>query len=200
MFYINKIISLMKLKIREIVFVQKRPFCIVDFRKFEVGGKKFSMTDGTFRNNISKLRKSGYIEKAFKSRPQFYTIPGRKFDRSMTLDHTGASSIISDTILRQTPIYKWLKNRPTKKQSLHNIRLTFQSDGIWKAFSSIYPDKADPDNKDIKLSPLIYFNYIDVTVTIHHMDTVSVAISCSFRPIVIELPHRITYRSMQFCY
>lgn len=46
----------------------------------------------------------------------------------------------------------------------------------------------DPDNKDIKLTPLIYFDYIDVTVTIHRTDTVSVAISCSFRPIVIDVP------------
>lgn len=188
MVYINKIISLMKLQIREIVLVEKRPFCIVDFRKFEVGGKKCSMTDGTFRNNISKLRKSGYVEKAFKSRPQFYTIPGHKFDKSMTLDHMGVTSIISDTLLRQTPIYKWRKNRPTKKQSLHNIRLTFQSDDIWNALSSIYPDKVDHYNKNIELPPVIYFNYIDILVTIHHTDTVSVAVSCSYRPIIIDLP------------
>lgn len=33
----------------------------------------------------------------------------------------------------------------------------------------------------------MFFDYLDVTVTIHHTDTVSVAVSCSFRPIVIEL-------------
>jgi hypothetical protein len=29
-----------------------------DFREFEIGGKKYQMNDGTFRNNISKLRKA----------------------------------------------------------------------------------------------------------------------------------------------
>jgi len=33
---------------------------------------------------------------------------------------------------------------------------------------------------------LTFFNYIDVTITIHHIDTVSVAIACSSRPIVID--------------
>ncbi len=34
----------------------------------------------------------------------------------------------------------------------------------------------------------IFFDYIDIAVTVHHSDTVSVAISCSFRPIVVDIP------------
>jgi hypothetical protein len=34
----------------------------------------------------------------------------------------------------------------------------------------------------------MFFEYIDVTVTIHRTDIVSIAISCSFRPIVINIP------------
>ncbi len=177
----------MKLKIKEIVLVEKRPFCVFDFREFEVGGVKYSLADGTFRNNILKLRKSGYVELAFNSRPAFYTIPGHKFDKSMTLDRMGVTSIISDSLLKETPIYRWLKNRPTQKQSLHNIRMTFQTAHIWDVFSITYPDKIDHNNKDIKL-PSFCFGYIDILVTIHHTDTVSVAVSCSSRPIVIDLP------------
>lgn len=177
----------MKIRMRKIVLIKRRPFCVCDFREFEVDGKKYHMTDGTFRNYILKLRKKGEVELAFKSKPAFYTLPGHKFNKSMTLDHMGAISIINDSLLKQTPIYRWLKNRPTEKQSLHNIRLTFEANGIWKGFSTFYPDEINHDNKDIKLPSLIFFDYIDIAVTIHHSDTGSVAISCSFRPIVIEL-------------
>lgn len=34
----------------------------------------------------------------------------------------------------------------------------------------------------------VFFDYIDVMVTIHHSDTVSVATSCSFKPIVVDVP------------
>ena len=43
------------------------------------------MKDGTFRNNISKLRKAGEVELAFKSRPAFYTISTKNTDKMMTL-------------------------------------------------------------------------------------------------------------------
>jgi hypothetical protein len=89
--------------------------------------------------------------------------------------------------LRQTPIYKWIKNRPTDKQALHNIRLTFEAADIWNIFSKVYPTDVNSDNKDIKLPTLLFFDYIDVIVTIHHTDTVSVAVSCSSKPIVVDI-------------
>jgi hypothetical protein len=89
-------------------------------------------------------------------------------------------------MLKETPIYKWLKNKPFEKQALHDIRLTFKAAGIWNAFSNIYADKVNPANKGIQLPTLPFFDYIDVIVTLHHTDTVSVAISCSFRPIAVD--------------
>jgi hypothetical protein len=147
--------------------------------KFEINGEKYEMNHGTFRNNISKLRKAGEVELAFRSKPAFYTIPGKKFSKSMTHNHMGAviNSVISESLLKQTPIYKWIKNRLPDKQALHNIRLTFEAVGIWDIFSKIYPTLVNPDNKGIKLPTLLFFDYIDVIVTIHHTDTVSVAIS-----------------------
>ena len=132
----GKIVSAVKLRISQIVLTEQRPFCISDLLEFEVGGQMHRMSYGTARNCISKLKKLGKIELAFKSKPAFYTLSGHKFDKSMTLDHTGVTSIISDSLLKQTPIYKWLKNRRTQKQSIA-FRLTFQSDGIWNAFSSV---------------------------------------------------------------
>jgi hypothetical protein len=112
---------------------------------------------------------------------------GKKFDRKMTLNRMGVpSAIVDESVLKHTPIYSWIRNRPFEHQALHNIRLTFQSDGIWNTFSKMYPDTIDPTNQDIRLPTLTFFNYIDAIVTVHHSDTVSVAISCSQRPIAIQ--------------
>jgi hypothetical protein len=147
------------------------------------------MKDGTFRNNISKLRKAGEVELAFRSRPAFYTLPGKKFSKTMTLDRMGVpDAVIDQSSLKSMPIYNWLKNQPVEKQSLHNIRLRFESPGLWYVFSKMHPVLVNPDNKDIILPSSVYFDYLDVTVTIHHTDTVSIAISCSFRPIAVDVP------------
>jgi len=93
---------------------------------------------------------------------------------------------VPEPLLKDTPIYKWLRNKPVEKQALHDIRLTFKAVGIWNTFSYFCAD-INPDNKDIKLPTSTYCDYIDVIVTIHHTDTVSVTISCSFRPIAIDV-------------
>ena len=45
----------------------------------------------------------------------------------------------------------------------------------------------NPDNQDVRLPILTFFDYIDDRVTIHHTDTVSVAISCSSRTRAIDV-------------
>ena len=81
----------MKMKIREIVITEGRPFCVYDLREFEIAGEKSSMHEGTVRNYISQFKKSGEVENAFPSNPKFYTIPGHKFNKPMTLDRMGVS-------------------------------------------------------------------------------------------------------------
>lgn len=76
----SRLLGAMKLKIREIVLVEKRPFTFADFREFEIAGQKYCMKDATFRNFISKLRRSGVVELAFRSRPAFYTLTGKDDD------------------------------------------------------------------------------------------------------------------------
>jgi hypothetical protein len=185
----SKLLGAMKLKIKEIVQLQGRPFSYLDFAEFEVGGQTYKMTHGTFRNYISELKKAGTVKLVSSSKPALSTIPGKEFDKAMTHHHTGVSvinTIIPERLLKETPIYSWLKNCPTKKQALHNIRLTFKASGIWNAFSCCNAININAANKDIQLPIVTFFDYIDVIVTIHHSDTVSVAISCSFRPIAID--------------
>jgi hypothetical protein len=38
----------------------------------------------------------------------------------------------------------------------------------------------------------VYFRDIDIIVTIHHTDTVSIAVSCSYRPIAIDIADILT--------
>jgi hypothetical protein len=185
---VSKILGAMKLKIHEIILKEQRPFSLSDLKTFEIGGKRYKINYGTLRNNISALVKAGFVEPAFRSRPAFYTIPGKKFDKSMTLDHTGVpNEIINKYILKQTPVYKWIKNRPFEKQALHNIRLVFESTGIWNIFSIVYPDKIGDVNKDIELQTLIFFDHITVIITIHHNNTVSIAVSCSDKPVATDV-------------
>ena len=133
----------MKLKMKEIILIEQRPFSFADFREFEVGAKKYQTGYGTFRNNISRLKKKGEVERAFKSRPAFYSVPGKKFNKMMTLGRMGVpDAIIDQSLLRQTHIYRWLKNGATEKQFLHKIRLTFEANGICNVFSKIYKDSA----------------------------------------------------------
>jgi len=60
---VHKDLGAMKLKMKEII--EQRPFSFADFREFEIGGKKYQMKHGTFRNNISRLKKRGEVELAF---------------------------------------------------------------------------------------------------------------------------------------
>jgi len=75
----------------EIILIEQRSFSFADFREFEIGGKKYQMKHGAFRNNISRLTKRGEVERAFKSRPSFYNLPGKKFNKMMTLCRMGGA-------------------------------------------------------------------------------------------------------------
>jgi hypothetical protein len=44
------------------------------------------------------------------------------------------------------------------------------------------------NNQDLHLPPLIFFKYLDIGITIHHTNTVSISIGCSFKPIALDIP------------
>jgi signal transduction histidine kinase len=77
-------------------------------------------------------------------------------------------------------------SRRFDKQALHDIQLTVEAKGIWEIFHAIHPNLMDKNNQDLRLPSLTYFKYLDVGITIHHSDTVS--IGCSFRPIALDVP------------
>lgn len=84
--------------IQRLVPVEKRPFCYRDFLDFEVDGKTYSMTHGTFRNKISKLVMTGYAQLEYYSGPTFYSLKGVNFAKpkhGMTDNHAVVSSLSS---------------------------------------------------------------------------------------------------------
>jgi hypothetical protein len=46
----------------------------------------------------------------------------------------------------------------------------------------------DNNNQDLHAPSLTFFGNLDMGITIHHTDTVSISIGCSFRPIALDVP------------
>jgi hypothetical protein len=177
-----------------IVFVEKRPFSFVDFQKFEVDQQHFHMSHGTFRNKISAMLKTGEVEVAYYSIQAFYTLKGVKFTKTMTPDHTGGTlssslSICSPQELRYIknhPVYSVIQNIPFDKSALHDIRLRTTVNGIWRLLSCIPSLYMNHNSKDI-LVIKERINHLNIRVTVHHSDTVSVVIGCSFSPVAVDV-------------
>ena len=186
---LSKIDAMLR-RIREIVILEERPFSFIDLKGFEVDGRRYELKHGVIRNYLSKLTRSGEIEFAFNSGIAFYTLPGRSFTKQVTPNHVGdhSSLLLQQLPIRGTPIYRWLKNRRFDKQALHDIRLTFEANGIWAIFNKKYPNLVDNDNRDLHLPSLTFFEYLDVGITIHHSDVLSISIGCSYRPIALDIP------------
>lgn len=116
-----------------IVHTENRPFSHRDFLVFEVEGKEYKMTHGTYRNKIATLKRAGMVELAYNAGTAFHTLKGKRFGR-MTPDHTGVGNSNND------PISRLINNLQTDRAALHNIRLKFQVQGIWFELSSTYPE------------------------------------------------------------
>jgi hypothetical protein len=184
----NKL-NAMRKRIREIVIKEERPFSFLDFKSFVVGGIQYEFKHGVIRNYLSKLTRYGEIEFAYNSGIAFYTLPGKTFPRYMTANRMEAPSLLLHQLpIKNTPIYRWLKYRRIDKQALHNIRLTFEANGIWECFQKINPGLVDNNNQDLHLPSLTFFGYLDIGITIHHTDTASISIGCSFKPIALDIP------------
>jgi hypothetical protein len=105
--------------IQRLVPVEKRPFCYRDFLDFEVDGKTYSMTHGTFRNKISKLVMTGYAQLEYYSGPAFYSLKGVNFAKpkhGMTDNHAVVSLVSSMLSV------SFINRLPTDKHALHDIR------------------------------------------------------------------------------
>ena len=166
----------MKVHMQRIVRGENRPFCYRDFLEFEVDGKKYSMTHGTFRNKISQYVRSGYAQLEYYSGPAFYSLNGFNFAKpkpGMTDNHTVVSSLSSVSSV------SFIDSLPSDKHALHDIRFRFKVDNIWTVISTNHPElRPNEVSKDISLEPIVTHD-LTIKTTIHHTDTVSVMVACS---------------------
>jgi hypothetical protein len=146
--------------------------------RFEVDGEIYEMSHGTFRNKICSLKKTGKVELDFNSGIAFYTLKGHRFGKRMTGNHTGVSP--------HNSFYHLIKDLPLDKNSLHDIRLWFKVPRIWSLLSTNSTCRINPRSKDIRL-PGINENDLFIGVTVHRPDTVTVTISCSYKPIAVDV-------------
>lgn len=135
-----------------IVYVENRTFSFKDFCRFEVIGKEFKMSHGTFRNKISKLSKKGIVKLAYVSHIGFYTLQVNRFDTSViTHNHTGGTISYNSNSMRMSQqnnssntsttnhnhksgngyLYDLIMGLPLEHNSIHDIRLNFKVKGIW---------------------------------------------------------------------
>ncbi|MFZ0510999.1 MAG: hypothetical protein WAM14_05290 [Candidatus Nitrosopolaris sp.] len=142
------------------------------------------------------MLKTGEIEVVYHSMQAFYTLKDIKFTKMMTPDHTGVASLTEVTVpstiqlqlqrnKRKTninPIYRIIQNLPFNKAAVHDIRLRFKVERIWSVISNTTNSQINPVSKDIPLKRE-EINELDIRVTIHHTDTVSIVIGCSCSPV-----------------
>jgi hypothetical protein len=111
----------------------------------------------------------------------------------MTPDHTGgtlsSTSICSPQELRYIknhPVYRLIQNVPYDKSALHDIRLITSVNGIWSILSCMPSKPMNHNSKDI-LVIKEDINHLNIRVTVHHSNTISVVIGCSFSPVAVDI-------------
>ena len=104
----------------------------------------------------------------------------------MTRDHTGALLRQNRKRLSNDPVYRIIQNLPFGQRALHDIRLRFEVKGIYLILASQY--KGNPESNDIQLTPFPWkISDLDIGVTVHSTDTVSLVIGCSYRPVATDV-------------
>jgi len=73
-----------------------------------------------------------------------------------------------------------------QRNALHDIRLRFSVKGIWSILSAASTFRTDLYSKDIRLQPY-KIGDLNLRVTIHKTDTVTVIVGCSYNPIAVDI-------------
>ena len=176
----TKLDNPMKVHMQRIVRGEGRPFCYHDFLEFEVDGKKYSMTHGTYRNKISQYVRSGYAQLEYYSGLAFYSLKGFNFAKPKPA-MTGNRTVVS-----QLSSVSFIDNLPSQRHSVHDIRLRFNIEGIWSTIHSTHPEIIPNEvSKDISLLPIRMYD-MEAKTVVHHSDTVSVIVACSMKPVVVD--------------
>jgi hypothetical protein len=144
---------------------------------------------GTIRNYFSKLKKNGEIELVYNSGVAFYTLKGIKVGKRITPNHTGVS-------YSNNSLYRLLLEHPLDKTSIHNIRLLFEVQDIWKLVSIDTQFKLNPFNKGIALAKWKIDNDFFIKVIVYRTNSVSISIGCSYRPVSLTTGGIIRFTSV----
>jgi len=200
-----------------LVFSEEREACWRDFLHFEVDGIEYQLASGTIRNNLSKLRRQGKIEVAYRSIDSYYTLLGYSIQKS--------SSKMMMT-LHPARVYKrdlatLIEKMAFDTPAAHDIHLRFKCSMIWSTLSVLTsstsaasssssssimtPSHAHaasdaslgspvpqilstrPVSKDIVLPEMALDTGIKGRVTVHKSDTASVILSCSESPVKFDI-------------
>ena len=190
----SKLEEAMLKHIESIVNKEYRPFSFRDLLRFEVDGQTYSSSHGTIRNKLSKFNKEGKIELCYIDTIAFYSLPGRKFgkDKLMTdnntdIIHYNNSKHQLYKSIRKHPLYNIIKDIVFGKKRLHDIHLSFNSEGLWKYLSGIdYYRKRINSKKAIVFGYYPIERYLSTKVMVQHTNTVNVIVGCSNNPIICD--------------
>ena len=82
-------------------------------------------------------------------------------------------------------MYRYIKNIPYGKRSIHDIRLRFPVKGLWSLLSSSSKFQSMTSSNDIRITKIEREN-LDIKATVHVTDTVSVSVGCTFAPVELD--------------
>ena len=171
------------MKMADIVFVEKRPFSFRDFLSFEYEGRPYKFKHGTIRNIFSTLQERGDIEYDYRAGPTFYTLPGIKFGKPVTMNHTEGSGGRLNP--KQRTFLQCLREIPMDKPVIHDIRLSFSFKHLWYILSAssnpLIKNKDTASNKDITLQDIDLGDHV-IKTTVHNTSTVSVIVALHLIP------------------
>src|SRR3954449_2080091 len=118
----------------------------------------------------------------------FYTLKGVKVGKPLTTRHTSVDYLNH----KQNNFLQFLIHLSMDKPAMHNIRLRFTSQNLYKILP-LTPDCKIPienidlkNNKDITLEEIDFEDH-SIKITVHSTYTVSVSISCSESPIPLDI-------------
>ena len=190
----SKLEEAMLKHIHNIVNNEFRPFSFKDLLHVEVDGERYNPKRGTIRNKLSKFSQEGKIELCYRDIIAFYSLPGKKFgkDKLMTDNNTDIIHYNNNKhelykSIRKHPLYNTIKDIVFGETRLHDIHLSFKSNGLWKYLSTIdYYKERTNSKKTISFGYFPIERYLSIRVFVQDTDTVNVMVKCSNNPIMLD--------------
>ena len=165
---------------------EQRPFSFKDFQYFDVNGKSYKMTHGTFRNKIREMIQNDIVEVNTKSNPTFYTLKGCGFGNVKLMTDSHMEDIHIQKLIHH-PLYHILESTIFGERAVHNLHLCFNSIGIYTILLNNPKLKVEFNQKNKGIS----FTYSDIDkfliiITVYPNDTCTIVIGCSENPILLN--------------